>query len=54
MQFELEQTIIDLLTIVSFLKLPSTTPPAQLEAMDRLRETAKGLGLPVPKDSHHD
>lgn len=52
MQFELEQTITDLILIAAS-KLPSTAPPELVDAMQRLRALATQLGLPVPKDASH-
>jgi len=47
--FDLEATILDLITIVAALKLPPTgVYPEAAAAMERLRELAKHLGMPVP------
>jgi hypothetical protein len=53
MQFELEQTICDLIAIAAASKLPSSAPAELVEAMQRLRSLATQLGLPVPKDQPH-
>jgi hypothetical protein len=46
MQFELEQTITDLILVAAASKLPPNAPFELVGAMDRLRELAKQLGLP--------
>jgi hypothetical protein len=49
MQFELEQTITDLILVAAASKLPPNAPSELVAAMQRLRSLAQQLGLPVPK-----
>jgi hypothetical protein len=49
-----DEVIADLILIAAASKLPSNAPPDLVGAMDRLRELATQLGLPVPKDAGHE
>jgi hypothetical protein len=47
MQFQLEQTVVDLIAIAATSKLPANAPDELATAMARLRQLARQLGLPV-------
>jgi hypothetical protein len=46
--FELEATIVDLIAVVAWLKIPDAMPTEQRAALIRLRSLATQLGMAVP------